>query len=334
MEKKPVPSCRQTFPSAEAREFPTIVNMAVCHGMCPCRCVHCPVGTISPDKRTERFGQKFAELALYDKVSREIGAHPSAALRVHGVGEPLLWPLLPDALAVGKSNGARTWIFTSAVTRDAVLLDAVCENVDIVEVSVNSTGPADYRATKGIDAFTLVTENIRHIRRRIDAGVSVRLVVSRVQSDVPAADDQFREYWMGTGLVDDAFVRSYHTYNDILPNLPEDGPAATHQPCLVHWARFNVTVDGLAIVCFNELFKRRLDPGVVLGDVNTRSIAEIWRGPKLEAIRKAELAGDYSALEAPEALPCRNCTFCQSLGGSGPTSESQLTHLDTAENGA
>jgi len=319
--------CDLGFPSRQAFEFPNFVNVEVFRGACPCNCVHCPVGMAEPVTRRSTFGEKGIDLRLYDRITAEVGAHPWATVRVHSVGDPVLWRDLPEALRIGKLNNARSWIFTCAVTRDRALLEAMCENASVIEVSVNSTTPEDYRKTKGINAFDLVMDNITHLRARKGQGARVRLLVSRVQSSDRPADKQFVDWWRSTGLVDDAFVRSYHTYNDALPQLSacQDGPA--HEPCLVHWARFNVSVDGLAIVCFNELFKREVPPSLILGDLRRQSIADIWHGPKLAALRRSELRADYTELPFGEELPCRHCTFCQPLFGDRQTSEHQIDEL-------
>jgi MoaA/NifB/PqqE/SkfB family radical SAM enzyme len=316
------------FPSREMYEFPSIVNVEVYRGDCPCSCVHCPVGTTEPSKRKERFGEKGIELSFYGKIAEEISHYPSSTLRIHSVGEPLLWEELPKALKLSHNKGVKSWIFTCAVTNEKSLLDAICENTSIVEVSVNSTTPEDYKATKGIDAFELVTKNIRYIHELKDKGLPVRLIVSRVQSKALAADEEFVSYWKSTGWVDDAFVRTYHTYNDLLPELSSPKQCEMkHEPCLVHWARFNISVDGYSVVCFNELFNEHLEPSLILGDVNEQTIAEIWQEPKLNALRRAELSSDYSNLPFNDALPCKDCYSCQPLYGNRQTSEHQIRKL-------
>jgi len=81
------------------------------------------------------------------------------------------------------------------------------------------------------------------------------------------------------------------------------------------------------VVCFNELFRPALDAAVVLGDLRRDDIASLWRGPRLESIRRAEWTGDYEGVDRAERIPCFRCTLCQPLAGSTPTSESQLGGL-------
>lgn len=327
MPPNPTPWQALRFPSTETYTFPNIVNVEVFRGKCPCNCRHCPVGNVEPAARETRFGSMAIDLDLFDRITKEIGRHHWSAARLHSVGDPILWNELPKALQIAAENGARPWVFTSAVTSNEAMLDALSRHGTIVEVSVNSTHAADYRETKGIDAFDLVVENIRHMRKNASGGV--RLLASRVQSQDRAADEEFKRYWKASGLVDDAFVRSYHTYNEAIAELDPGLAKSPHQACLVHWARFNIDVRGRAVVCFNELFKSELDDSLVYGDVNTTTIAEIWHGPKLTALRKAELSGNYEELSWAGRLPCKNCTSCQPLLTTGQTSEHQLDQLDS-----
>jgi MoaA/NifB/PqqE/SkfB family radical SAM enzyme len=313
-------------------EFPAIVNLEVFRGQCPCRCVHCPVGMVEPQKRMVRFGLGGMKLGLLRKIAMEIAEHPPAVLRVHSTGEPLLWPDLSEALAIIRDSGVSSWLFTSAITANHLLLREICQTMRVIEISVNSVCREDYLLTKGIDAFDIVVQNIRFMREVIVNQKSVRLIVSRVQSNDELADAAFVDYWQSSGLVDDVFIRSMHTYNNLIPGLsatPRENDfsdAWRHEPCLVHWARFNISSSGKAVVCFNELFKPEIHPDLVYGDVNELSIATIWSGEKMQAVRSAELSGDYSNPLIYDELPCKKCEFCQPLFGSKgvQTSEFQI----------
>ncbi len=317
------------FRTKEESEFPNIINVEVYRGYCPASCLHCPVGITEPNERRKRFGDKGIDLRLYKKIVDEIAEHPGSALRIHSAGEPLVWQDLVEAIKISNNTNINSWIFTCAITTDKSLLEALCEYTSFIEVSVNSITPEDYAATKGVNLFRNVKENITHMHDYIiKNSLSGRLIASRVQSMDEAADKEFVRHWKSSGLVNDAFVRSYHTYNEIMDELAVEGVLSKHEPCLVHWARFNINTEGLAVVCFNELFKEKLDPALIYGDINKQSIAEIWNGPGLTALREAELSGDYSNLPFIEAVPCKDCTACQPLFGDRETSEHQIDQLE------
>lgn len=312
------------FPSEAACRFPSFVNVEVFRGACPCRCVHCPVGITPPSERSQRFGKKGIALALYGKIAREVALYPWSTLRLHSVGDPILWDGLAPALEICQREKVRSWIFTSATSASCAAIDTLCAHAAIVEVSVNSISRADYLRTKGVDCFDLVVANLHRLsRHRIPHGL-MRLIVSRTQTLDAAADAAFVNYWRSSGIVDDAFVRSYHTYNGLLLELKEPKTTLPRQPCLVHWSRFNISVDGHAVVCFNELFRGKLMPEMILGDIRQEAIAEIWRGPKLSALRRSALAGNYLDLPSGDTFPCRNCTSCQVSDANRHTSEHQI----------
>lgn len=297
---------------------PAIINVNVLRGACPCSCVHCPVGLTPQGKRAERFGQSEMELDLFEQILEQTkGFGDPPTIRVHAVGEPLLWKHLPAALKKCREAGLTSWLFTSASIDLPGVYRSVSEFADVIEVSVNSCTHDDYNKTKGIDAFEQVYANIGYMK-----GLSPRrLIVSRVQTDDAEADKSFVRYWKDSGLADDAFVRSYHDYNRILNGV---SPAVMTKPCLVHFARLNIDTDGTVVVCFNELFKQERLPVTVLGNISQTSIPDIWHGEKLHAIREASLSGDYTALPG---LCCCDCAYCQPLDTTRQTSEYQLTQI-------
>jgi len=312
------------FPTEEMANFPTIINIEVYRGECPCNCIHCPVGKLNHNERKKR--EKGINLNLYKKIADEISVNRHSVLRIHSVGDPIVWENLGEAVRITNEKGINTWLFTSAVTTEKLILKDICEYTSIIEISVNSITPSDYFATKGIDAFDLVFENIKYLHEYITKnGKKTRLIASRVQSFDKNKDNDFVNFWKSSGYVDDAFIRTYHTYNDILPKMTLKTDLI-HKPCLVHWARFNVSVDGYVIICFNELFKENLNKDIIIGDLNYHTIKEIWQGEKLNSIRIAELSGNYSDLEFKN-FPCKNCYSCQPLFGNCQTSEYQIEQL-------
>ena len=318
---------KQGFYDKHYFEFPNIINVEVFRGLCPCKCVHCPVGQINVSERSERFGVEEIPLELFNSIVDEVSKYPQKTIRLHSVGEPLLWKDLRNAVAYTRNKNIITWLFTSLVTTDFELLKHLCDNVNIIEVSINSADAKDYLETKGIDAFNLVYENLSKMSNYIkENNLSTRLIVSRVQSESELTDDKFVEYWKNTKLASDVFVRKFHSYNDLLSNKFE--MPKVKQACLVHFMRFNISCKGLVVSCFNELFKKDLRDDVILGSLYDSSIAEIWHNEKLENIRNAELKGYdlYNHIFTPD-FPCRNCFSCQPYDGKNITSEHQIEKL-------
>jgi MoaA/NifB/PqqE/SkfB family radical SAM enzyme len=320
------------FTSKEQFEYPLILNICVLRGACPCDCIHCPVGLMPKEKRGNYFGNNTMKIDLFKKIVDETANYPTSALRIHAVGEPLLWDSLKEALCYAKEKNVKNWIFTSAVTKDDSQLESLATNCSIIEVSINSFDSSNYKDTKGIDEYELVKKNLEFLSnyKKVNK-LDCRIIVSRVQSEDKEYDQKFVEHWKETGLVDDAFIRSYHDYNHAISNKL-DAKTRESVPCLVHWARFNVDCSGEVVICFNELFKGdKLNPDYILGDLNKDKIKDIWHGETLEQVRKAQLNSNYSLLKDGCKLPCEECTCCQPLNTTRTTSENQLKNLSKNE---
>ncbi|MBF0521084.1 MAG: radical SAM protein [Nitrospirae bacterium] len=314
------------FTSEQQYTFPTIVNLCVIRGDCPCRCVHCPVGLTQPSERHKRFGNTDLSLDLFDKIIQEMSAFHHSTLRIHGVGEPLLWGKLHEALQFASEHKVRTWLFTCLIHHDNNLLREIAANCDIIEVSINSYDAENYLQTKGIDGFKTVKMNLEFVRDFVvKNNLSTRIIGSRVESEHCDYDDEFLTYWKNTNLLDDVFIRSYHDYNSLLKSNRQRG-ISDIIPCLVHWNRFNIDCDGTAVLCFNELFKaNHSDSQVVLGNVTENTIRDIWVCEKLNIVREAQMKKDYSSVAFADALPCIGCLSCQPIGQNArPTSELQI----------
>lgn len=303
-------------------EFPTIINLNVFRGACPCNCVHCPVGNILPLERDKHFRRSELDLDLYKKIVNEISEiNTVSLLRIHSVGEPILWSKLIEAVRYSRNKKVKTWIFTSALTTDRQLLMTLCENADIIEVSVNSFTKEDYLKTKGVDQFELIMDNILFMSDYIAVHqLKTRLLLSRVQSHDSELDNEFVKYWSQFKGISDVFIRSYHNYNGLLGHKTK---IESIQPCLVHWGRFNIDVNGDVVVCFNELFHKNIKDDYILGNVNFESIKSIWQSEKMNAIRLFLLRKRKDSVK----IPCLTCTTRQPYPSKNVTSEKQLVFL-------
>lgn len=306
-------------------DFPNIINLEVFRGQCPCSCVHCPVGNVNLQDRPSWFGVKSIRKDVLEKVVKEMKAYPHSTLRLHSVGDPIIWEGLIEIVNYIHASGVTSWIFTSLLTHNTTIIEQIAENCNIIEVSVNSIECLDYKKTKGVDAFNLVFDNIKYLHSYIlRRGLNTRLVVSRVQSSSSQQDKEFIEYWKKSGYVKDAFVRQYHTYNDLLSDSITEKEKKSS--CLVHWMRFNISCDGLVLTCFNELFGKNIREDVIVGNLFNSSIQQIWQGKFLNNLRKAELTGYVDSFFSQD-FPCRNCKSCQAYDNKHATSEIQVDAL-------
>lgn len=314
------------FTSQEQYQFPNILNVSVFKGACTANCVHCPVGRTDQKHREKQFGSGEMSMSMFQKIVDEVSNYPHATLRIHSVGEPIMWSKIEEGITYAAKKGVRTWLFTNAVTTNRKLLSTIASKCNIVEVSINSFDADDYIKTKGIDGYDNVAENVKYMANEIRSNnLDTRLIVSRVESDDKDYDQKFVSYWKETKLVADAFVRSYHSYNSLIEDKMQRNKTTA---CNVHWGRFNIDINGDVVVCFNELFKGdAMDKSLILGNLGETSIVSIWQGDKLSKIRCSQLEDKPELVDFTKNLPCRNCTYCQPLFSDAEKSENQVQKL-------
>lgn len=95
----------------------------------------------------------------------------------------------------------------------------------------------------------------------IENGLQTKIYLSRVETENKEADKEFLDYWKSSGLANHVFIR------DFIP-IEENRETYSKNPCIVPWKGFNINIDGMSVVCFNQLFKNQSNPEMVLGDVN------------------------------------------------------------------
>ena len=313
------------FPSAAAEHFPSCVQLTLCHYICDCACISCPVGRMNRGDAEARAeweaggGEKlFMAWPVFEKAARETGGHPASFMRFHARGEPALHPQFVDMIAFAKSVGVATiQVFSNGISMDERLarrtLDA---GLDVIEFSIHGHTKT-YSSLMGNDHFEQVVHNVeRFVKLRNDMAKPTKVVVSAVdQPGFQTDKDAHRRFW--TDRVDQVILRPYHSWGGRIPCESAPPPAQRH-PCPQLWTRLTIGPTGNVLFCFNswneaqsETAANLMSPGV--------SIASVWQSLLYNQARAAHLAGNYT-------LPC--CATCSDWVGSswGGNSYEALLH--------
>lgn len=107
-------------------------------------------------------------------------------LVLHGIGEPLLNPALPDMIRLVKQRqpGSRVLFNSNAILLDSGWRSALFESgLDEYRVSIDAATRETYLRVRGVDAFERVLDNLRSLHRergaRFEARVSLWLTANR-----------------------------------------------------------------------------------------------------------------------------------------------------------
>lgn len=270
-------------------KFPSVIRIESTN-RCNANCTTC-----TRDKLTRPLG--VMDFDLYKKIVDECAQNKIRILHLHNFGEPLLDSLLPERVKYAKEKGIRTRIFSnfSTLTEEKArqLLEA---GIDEIKISIDAASKETYEAIRKNLKFAKVESNIELMLRLRN---ELQLKHPRISLVFVAMDNNrheisaFKKRWQNK--VDKIFITSYHNWAG---GLDKGGFIKKRLlPCRRLWKTFTILWDGRAALCCLDF-----DGQVILGDLHTQTIQEIYSGEKLAAIRQQHLNWEYG-----KATICLSC---------------------------
>jgi MoaA/NifB/PqqE/SkfB family radical SAM enzyme len=194
---------------------------------------------------------------------------------LHGVGEPLLWKRLEDAIRLIRSRGAGAASFATNGTllfedRVRTLLDA---GLTRIYVSIDTLDPEIYKATRG-GKLSKVIENINAMIRIAPPDFLIRIALMD-HRDSRLDEAERRRFTETFGAHPNVLLNG--VTNTLMPSAPADYRIETGRTpsCLAPRQFLFITKDGIACLCCADQ-----DSLHALGDVSVRSIRDIWFDPQ------------------------------------------------------
>ncbi|MBI2265567.1 MAG: radical SAM protein [Armatimonadetes bacterium] len=294
---------KYTFRNEKARLFPEMVHIEICT-KCNYKCIHCPQG--DPEgwiKREAVLMKKEHFCKVVDEVSRHRGI-----LRMTTNGEPLLHPDIREFLNHVRSSNlyAATLTTNGALWNDEMIgLVVRPSNVKLVlDFSLDGLYKGTYEKIRRARNYVTVLKNIlslTELRNRRKAKHLHIMVNAIEQPSLPKEElDSFRKFW--EPIVDRVIVRKYVDVRGLVGKLsgPMEAPPPERWPCVLLWTRIAVNPMGQIRFCIDDW-----NDDTVLGDYNIErhTIADVWKKPELEELRKFHLKGTFGH---PACLECRN----------------------------
>jgi radical SAM protein with 4Fe4S-binding SPASM domain len=293
--------CDQAFDALLDAGLPEVpfLDQVELTNRCPFRCAFCPRGV--PGKMERPIG--FMELALFERLLDQL--HPMQAryrpLELHHLGESLLHPEVDRFAAAAAARGLPTEmslnpalltpelgqrLLAAGLRRIVVSLDGMDD-----ETSMALRGPAARydRSERHLDAL------LAAVAAAPDPPTVVIQMLDLHRNQ--PQHEAFLARWGKTGLP---------TVHAVIKDL--DGPdpdlgRPTSRPlsylCSYPWRSVVVLWDGRVVPCCRDD-----DARLVLGDLHTESLAQIWRGPRALELRRAHRSGN-----TPEGHLCHGCDW-------------------------
>lgn len=270
---------------------------------CNAACVMCPWPETAGAQP-----QGFMPEAVYAKLLAELTALP-AEQRPERVGlflmnEPLIDKRLPDWTARMRAAlpEARLVIYTNGALLDGARAEALAA-AGLDEISVSVVGfdrESHARNMPGVRWDTLLA-NLKEVTSLHADGSLGALEVRVVGLDFPDARGSQAEFERRVGLpVHLKTLTSRAGAVDVQDLVDaEDLDAAGFRACQRPFVKAYLLYDGRVVLC-NCDWRRT----TIVGDLTRNDLAEIWRGPALEAVRAFQ-----AAKRPPAGSLCAGCDY-------------------------
>lgn len=267
-----------------APRLPEIVQIESTN-ICNARCVFCP-----RDQMHRRQG--VMDEALFRKVVDDCAALGIRHVRLHNYGEPFVDRHLTDKIAYAKQKGiAEVGVISNGSLIDEQVARGVIEaGLDAINISVDASGREVFERTRvGLEYDKVIANIERLVRIRAELGrTHPKLILSFVRQDNSDEERAFIDHWRT--IADKIHITDLHNWAGTL-NRDSD----VRYPCYRQWLTFTVLWDGRVSLCCADF-----DGRVILGDMRTSNIRDIWESETYRQVRREHLESG-----GPEI--CRAC---------------------------
>jgi MoaA/NifB/PqqE/SkfB family radical SAM enzyme len=270
---KPVRRLLMATGRDRAPRMPEIVQIESTN-ICNAKCVFCP-----RDDMHRRQGIMSVE--LFQKIVDECVDLGITHVRMHNYGEAFIDKNLVDKVRYAKQKGVKEVgvISNGSLITEQIARGMIDAGLDAINISVDASGKEVFESTRLGLKYDKVIANIeRLVRLRGESGKRrPKLILSFVRQNNSADEQAFIEHWRA--IADKVHVTDLHNWAGTL-NTESD----VNYPCYRPWLTFTVLWDGRVSLCCADF-----DGKIILGDLNTHSIADIWNAEPYRNARRQHL---------------------------------------------
>lgn len=271
--------------------------------MCNARCPFCPSDVW--DKKTPYMSDE-----LFKKVADEIIEYGSwvKLLDLQRAGEPLLDKKIYERIKYVKDGGVP---FVAITTNASGLTEAnarklLLAGIDEVMLSIDSVEKEEYERMRVGLKYEQVMANIKGffaLRDEIKPDCLIRVRGVSFHDTSKAEDraeiERWEHFWDDLRKPHDRiYMKRAHTWGNqrVVEGHSPDYDWVYH-PCVIPFSTMHITAMGKVALCPQDY-----DATVSFGDINSQSIAEVWRGEEIAKMRKLHLSGERN-----QVALCQGC---------------------------
>lgn len=282
---------------AKANGFPISLQIEVTN-RCNLSCVTCyrkkmkrPLGDMS--------------LSLFKKIIDQTKGYIETILLSH-MGEPLLHPDIIEMIRYCKQYNLQVIIFTNITLLDkSKSLALINAGLDMLVFSIDAISKKTYEKIKKGAHYEEVMQNIEtflKIRSKLKKGPFTQLsfiCFNRNKNEIKEFLNIKKKI-----PVDGIRVKPFYNNGGLADSIGEKIPIKKkedYKPCIMLWREPAVCWDGTMLPCCIDAAGQ--EP---LGNIQEKSILDVWNGERMIQLRKAHISGNYREIDL-----CKNCRIFQ-----------------------
>lgn len=241
-------------------------------------------------------------MELLDRLFAELAQTDDSLIVLGGFGEPLRHPEFAAILRRARKAGVfGIAVRTAGIDLDAATIDALLDaRADVVSVLLDAHSAEVYRQVHGFDGYDRAVANIEAVlRAEAERKQPFPLIVPemlKTRSVIREMEAFYDDWIRRTGA---AVIAGPAAYGGPFAHLAVMNMAPPRRfPCERLWSRLMVLADGRVTVCDQDFRGEH-----AIGRVQDTSLAALWAGPALEALRAGHRGDDYAGM--PLCPGCR-----------------------------
>ena len=269
--------------------------------ICNIKCEMCPNSHIPGDQKGKM------QFSLYKKIIDEVGSFLDELYMFHR-GESLIHPQLPEMIKYAKERGILVKLNTNATLLTEKKSREILESgLDLISFSVDGYEKEVFERIRVGAHFGRVIDNVRAFLRLKKRGnfehpltqIEIMEFLAYSGTNIVERRSNFFKNFDGL-LFDRVVIRTPHNVggNVHLSGVQGYRISNTHYfPCSFPWYSLAIHWNGNVCPCPRDFMG-----DMILGNVSTRNIADIWNDEKMLRVRRCVLTRKFA-----NQICCNNC---------------------------
>jgi radical SAM protein with 4Fe4S-binding SPASM domain len=269
--------------------------------ICNIKCEMCPNPLIPRDQKGKM------QFSLYKKIIDEVGSFVDELYIFHR-GESLIHPQLPEMIKYAKERGVLVKLNTNAtLLTEKKSRDILDSGLDLISFSVDGYEKDVFERIRAGAHFDRVVENVKtflQLKKREGfkhplTQIEIMEFLAYSDTDIEEKRSAFFRRFEGLSF-DRTVLRRPHNVGgnvELGETQGYDIKKNHYSPCSFPWYSLAIHWNGNVCPCPRDFMG-----DLVVGNVGTMSIVDIWNCEKMLSVRRHVLNRDFESQAC-----CRNC---------------------------